>query len=297
MRVLATADLHFNHPRSRPLAEQCIAAMNAERADVLLVVGDTAIGDGQSLEECLGLFSFAGPRLFVPGNHELWTAGPDSYSLLSEDLPRRVRAIGWHWLPGAPYVSERCAIVGSLGWYDYSFAARSLGIPKRFYAAKVSPGAVEHLGGAYRELLERSDDVSPRAMQVVARWNDGKFIKLGRSDEQFFEEILGLLSADLASVSSAGEVLAAVHHLPFRALLPPERNAQWDFTKAYLGSARIGRLLQQHDNVRTVLCGHSHMPAEATVESIQAINIGSGYRFKTYRIVEMTGGEAGITAT
>ena len=35
---------------------------------------------------------------------------------------------------------------GSLGWYDYSFAQASLGIPRRFYEAKVSPGVAERLG-------------------------------------------------------------------------------------------------------------------------------------------------------
>ena len=65
-------------------------------------------------------------------------------------------------------------------------------------------------------------------------------------------------------------------------LLPPPRTAQWDFAKAYLGSARLGELLLEFPNVTRALCGHSHFPAEATVGHIRATNVGSGYRWKTF---------------
>src|SRR3954453_17860267 len=102
MPLLVTADLHFNHPRSRPIAEDLIERMNRAGGDVLLVVGDTAVADGDSLEQCLSRFRFHGPKLFVAGNHELWTlaSSPDSYELFTTTLPRRVRGLGWHWLQG-----------------------------------------------------------------------------------------------------------------------------------------------------------------------------------------------------
>src|SRR5689334_17194481 len=136
MRLLVTADLHYNHPRSRGLAEALIDEMNAAGGDVLLVVGDTAVADGDSLERCLERFRFAGPKLFVAGNHELWTRGEDSHRLFTEDLPRRVRSLGWQWLETTPFVAEDLAIVGSVGWYDYAFARPELQIPRRFYENK-----------------------------------------------------------------------------------------------------------------------------------------------------------------
>src|SRR5215207_2345333 len=133
MRLLATADLHYNHAKSRASADELIDRLNGEKADVLLVIGDVAAADGDALEQCLSRFRFEGPRLFVAGNHELWTHGPDSHRLFREDLPRRVRALGWQWLQTDPFRLGNVAIVGSLGWYDYSFAQDSLGIPRRFY--------------------------------------------------------------------------------------------------------------------------------------------------------------------
>lgn len=285
MRLLVTADLHYNHPRSRALADDLIDRMNRAGGDILLLIGDTAAFDGPLLETCLSRFSFTSPRLFVAGNHELWTHGPDSYRNFREGLPRRVKELGWQWLQSEPYlVGEQVAMVGSVGWYDYSFAQANLQIPRRFYAAKVSPGAAAHLP-EHAALL--GDDVPPHAREIVARWNDGKFVKLHRSDEQFVKELLDELERQLESLRHIPRVLAAIHHLPFAELLPPPHSAQWDFAKAYLGSERIGQLLLRYPNVRDVLCGHSHFAAEATVGHIRAVNIGSGYRAKRFHVIDL----------
>jgi Icc-related predicted phosphoesterase len=287
MRLLITADLHYNHPKSRALAEELIDRMNADHGDVLVVVGDTAVADGDSLEACLSRFNFTGPKLFVAGNHELWTSGDDSHAILTEQLPQRVRKLGWHWLETEPFVVGDIAIVGSVGWYDYSFAVRELGIPRRFYAAKVSPGAAERLS-QFADLFEITDDILPIAREVVARWNDGKFVKLHRSDDDFLQEILDRLANQLMALAGKKQVIACVHHLPFRDLLPPPHSAQWDFAKAFLGSDRIGQLLLAFENVRHVFCGHSHMPMTADIGGLNAVNIGTGYRWKTYKMLEIS---------
>ena len=286
MRLLVTADLHYNHPRSRPLAEDLIDRMNAAGGDVLLLIGDTAIGDGDSMEQCLGRFRFSGPKLFVAGNHELWTARPDSYRLFTDELPRRCANLGWQWLNSRPFVAESIAIVGSLGWYDYSFAPAHLGIPRRFYEHKVSPGVAERYE-EYALLLSPTSDISPAAREIFARWNDGTHIKLGRTDEQFLAELLAMLENQLQSLKEIPRIVAAIHCVPFAQLLPPSHSTQWDFARAYLGSEKIGELLSRYANVHQVLCGHSHFPVETQIGSIHAINIGSGYRAKSFRMVEI----------
>jgi predicted phosphodiesterase len=286
VRLLITADLHYNHPRSRPVAEDLIDRMNAAGGDVLLVIGDTAASDGDAFEQCLSRFHFSGPKLLVAGNHELWTHGPDSREIFTRTLPRRTRALGWHWLEDEPFARDGLAVVGSVGWYDYSFAPNTLGIPRRFYEHKISPGAAERLS-EFAYLLEPADDIAPSAREVVARWNDGKFVKLGQSDGAFLQERLDALESQLSRLGGAAEVIAAVHHLPFRELLPPLRAGQWDFAKAFLGSGRIGELLLQFPNVRRVFCGHSHFPADVHVGAIHAVNVGSGYRHKTFLEVDV----------
>ncbi len=307
MRLVATADLHYNHPRSRRLADELIDQINALEADAILLIGDTAVADGDSLDRCLGRFRFTGPRLFVPGNHELWTSRDDSYRLFREELPRRIREAGWRWLQDDPFVAPlkpggaHIAVVGSIGWYDYSFAHQDLKIPRRFYEHKVSPGAAMQLGG-YGHLVSRSDDIPPHAANVMARWNDGAFVKLHRNDEAFLDELLHQLEAQLTQLASAAHIVAAVHHVPLAALMPEHSHVRAEhlpfgramanpgflFARAFLGSPRIGRVLLHHPNVRTILCGHSHLPVEADLNGVRAINIGSGYRAKRHCVIELS---------
>jgi hypothetical protein len=286
MRVLITSDLHYNKPKSKLLADDLIDRMNAAGGDVLVIVGDTAVDDGDAFEQCLTRFKFAGPKLVVAGNHELWTRTSDSYHLLKHTWPQRASAIGWQWLQDEPFVAGEIAIVGSVGWYDYSFAQPSLGIPRRFYEHKISPGAAERFE-EFAFLFDRADDIPPHAREVVARWNDGRHVKLGRSDEQFLAELNAQLDSQLQGLRSKRQVIAAIHHLPFREILPPPHNAQWDFAKAYLGSDAIGRVLLKYPNVTHAFCGHSHTWGMANVEHIQVTNIESGYRMKSYTTLEV----------
>ena len=288
MRLLLTADLHYNHARSRPLADALIDDMNRAGGDVLVVIGDTATHEGDALEQCLSRFNFKGPKLIVAGNHELWTHGDDSYALFTDELPRRCRALGWQWLETEPFVSagDDLAIVGTVGWYDYSFAQANLEIPLRFYEHKISPGAAAYLE-SFAHLIDHADAVSPRAMQIVARWNDGRYVKLHRGDREFLAELIDRLDRQLAAVAHVKNIVAVTHHIPFAELLPPPRAAQWDFAKAYLGADLLGRTLLKRPNLRHAFCGHSHFPAAARVEHIAAVNIGSGYGWKTFKTLEL----------
>jgi len=286
MRIVITSDLHHNHHRSKPLAEELIDKINRAGGDVLVLVGDSAVLSDGALEACLSRFKFSGTKLFVPGNHELWTRGSDSYELFTRILPQRVEALGWRWLQTNPFVSDEVAIVGSLGWYDYSFAQVSLGIPRRFYERKISPGAAERME-EYASLLAPADDISSHGRGVIARWNDGKFVQLHRTDDQFLDDLLAMLRSQLEALKGHPRVIAAIHQLPFRELLPPPHTDQWDFAKAYLGSPRIGEVLLGFENVREVYCGHSHYPAEAQLGRVRAVNVGSGYRHKTFCAVDV----------
>jgi 3',5'-cyclic AMP phosphodiesterase CpdA len=286
MRLLITADLHFNHARSKPLAIELIDRMNQAGGDAILLVGDTAVADGDDLENCLSRFTTSRPKLFLCGNHELWTRGPDSHDLFTTDLPRRIQSLGWRWLETQPLLERSFAIVGTVGWYDYSFASPRLDIPERFYQARISPGAAQYL--QRDDLLADRADLTPDALELVARWNDGKFVKLHRSDHAFLEECLTRLAAHLEQTAALPRVLVATHHVPFAELLPPMRYNQVEFAKAYLGSQRIGDLIRRFPNVRDVFCGHSHFAAQATLGGgIRAVNIGSSYRHKTFETLDL----------
>ena len=70
-----------------------------------LMIEENGQGAGDQVYESHGV------KLFVAGNHELWAHDADSYQLLREELPRRIRSLGWHWLEGNPFVGTDAAIV------------------------------------------------------------------------------------------------------------------------------------------------------------------------------------------
>ena len=293
-RLAVTADLHYDVPRSRAPAQQIIAEINAAEVDGVLLVGDSATAVGEGLEQCLALFRRDRPGWFVPGNHELWTKlqPRDAEYLLAEELPARVSQAGWSWLPGAPARLGNATLIGSPGWYDYAFAEGRLGIPRRFYEAKVSPAAARTL--RRQDLDPLAPDVSPAARDFLARWNDGRFIHGIGSDAAFLDRRLAELLCDLAA-AGPGPIVAAVHVAPHETLLPkvpqtgavpPDRYAL-AFTRAYLGSPAIGELLLAHENVSVVVCGHTHVPREAVVEGRRFLNIGSTYTTKRFEILEL----------
>lgn len=291
-----TADLHFDVARSRTPAQEIIGQINQAKPDGVLLIGDTATADSTGLEECLALFAPAAHRLFVPGNHELWARRQPrpAEGLLGDELRTRVTAAGWHWLPGAPFRVGRCAIVGSLGWYDYGFAEARLGLPRRFYEAKLSPGAARLLGR--QDLAPDVADIPEQSREFYARWNDGRFIHGIVDDEAFLATRLAELSADLTAVRGASQVVAAIHVAPVAELLPrvplegpiPADRLPLAFTRAYLGSSRLGDALGEFPNITHVYCGHTHIHRDASTSSQVRINIGSDYLRKRFEIVQLS---------
>jgi predicted phosphodiesterase len=57
MKIIITADLHYNVKRSRDPARQMIERVKHARPDVVALVGDTAGHDLSVLSECLSLFA------------------------------------------------------------------------------------------------------------------------------------------------------------------------------------------------------------------------------------------------
>ena len=178
MRLAVTADLHWGIDRRGDAATRDLARYVTEvRPDVLVVAGD--VGERKRFAQCLSLFSgLACPRLVLPGNHDLWTSSPaiSSLDVYEHRLPRQAEEMGFHYLDASPFVAPGDgAIVGSINWYDYSFAdpalAREFPNAPAMYAAKRFPRG----------------------------WhNDGRFVRLGMSDAEFTGRLVEQLRAPLA---------------------------------------------------------------------------------------------------
>ncbi|MFW6189485.1 MAG: metallophosphoesterase [Planctomycetota bacterium] len=260
--ILVTADLHFGlYPAGDAATLQMARRVRNSEADVFAICGDVGDADVESFEACLELFEeFDGLKLVVPGNHDLWTAAVPSDEKYRRILPAAAADHDFHMLDVAPVTAARVGFIGNIGWYDYSFRNERLNVPLQQYRRKELPG--------------------------VCSWNDGRFIEWEMSDEQFTEKcVRKLTSAYRAVEPEVHTVLALMHVVPFRELLYGSSTAAYEFSRAYLGSERFGRVLEDSPKVRYAFCGHRHGADHCEREGMDVVCVGSEYRRK--RMVEL----------
>lgn len=204
-------------------------------------------------------------------------------------LPNLAAEEGFELLDHAPVVLGGAALVGTVGWYDYTFAEPSLGIPEVFYRAKVSPGAAQYLGGYESVLDEHRSRLTEEHLAMGVRWMDGRHVRLGMSDEEFVDVLVRRLSEQLGEF--AGEevkrVIAFTHHLPFEELVPRGRPARFAFAAAYMGSEKFASALLACPKLTDVYCGHSHWPARTRRGGVNVVNIGSTYVEKRLEVLDV----------
>src|SRR5262245_162533 len=128
LRLAITADLHWGHGARGDEATRLLCAhLSHEPPDVLLLGGD--LGTGGHFDECLALFDgLTCRKAAVPGNHDVWVepddARGDSLDLYQRLLPAACAAHGVVYLDHGPLRLPEAdlAVVGSMNWYDYSWA-------------------------------------------------------------------------------------------------------------------------------------------------------------------------------
>ena len=206
MRVFFASDLHYDKSRGRASTEAMARYLCdvGTPEDVLWLGGDYANDDAR-LTECLRLFEgFAGEKLAIAGNHDVWTddASNDPQSSASmrryRDLSECFASAGFHALEDRAKCIQGVGFVGALGWYDYSFRVDALDLPMDVYRKKAMP---ESRG---------------------AVWNDARFVRWGRTDPEVTEWQFGRLEAQLESMTHADRLLVATHHVPTERLLRAE---------------------------------------------------------------------------
>lgn len=264
MRIIITADIHYGVGNNQEILKAFTSEMCAAKADVLILAGDTFAIEQKLLVDCLHLFDkFKGPKLFVAGNHDLWTTKGNSLVVYDNILPKLTRDCGFHYLDQSPYINKGIGFVGNIGWYDYSFKDPSVPIPEKYYTEKQWPG--------------------------VVTWNDCHFVKLGMSDQEFVNRLNKKLKNHLRKVSSKknNSIICITHCLPFKELLPTPVTSLDKYLAAFSGNTKIGETILQFPKIKYVFCGHTHQRKETIINGIKCINIGSDYLRKRSEIIQL----------
>lgn len=262
MKMFFASDLHYGVHREGDAAVRSLAdhvrTADVDKDDLLVLVGDLATDDA-TLRSCLRLFAgFPGRKCAVAGNHDVWVEREDSSWTRYRRLSTIFRAAGFHPLEDEPLVVDGVGLAGSMGWYDYSFRDKELGIPLSCYRAKTLPGAAEPI------------------------WNDARLVRWGMSDEDMARWQAERLERHMASLRGCREIVLAIHHVPTKRLLfHPRCLVPYGtrFANAFLGSERFGEIALRH-RAALVVNGHIHMEGTKRVGDTAFMSIGGGYRAK-----------------
>jgi len=282
LRILASSDLHYNLPRSRPGVRDLAKQVAHRGADVLVLAGDIAGTKLSDFAEALELFEpFKNQKLLVAGNHDLWVdADGDSHSKWAEELPELAKQYDFRMLDCGELIVDDVAFVGNVGWYDYTFRRDDLAIPMRFYEAKIGPG----FAAATPELeflLEPRSELQRRHFRITTAWQDGRYVDLPFGDVEFTDRLIGRLEEQLVrAANKVDKIVSVIHHLPHRELVRYRGEISWDFAAAFLGSPRFSQVLGGYDQVRLCLSGHSHRADCIRDNGVEYVTIGSNYTKK-----------------
>jgi 3',5'-cyclic AMP phosphodiesterase CpdA len=290
VKICAAADLHF--PRQgRDWCAELARRMCGSGADVLVLAGDIATGKEDAYRALLGLFEgFAGPKLFVPGNHDLWGEADDRNTpqRYRGQLKEIVERYGFRYLPGAPLEHEGIGFVGSAGWYDYGFRQRTSPQSEiRVTPLRALPGdpttrlrtmngcrnipwedlTTTHYAG--RALLW-TDDGQLQSML----WNDAVYVDWGEDDASVARRMATEVQADIDRLGEGVDTLVAVYHcVPFEALLGgAAEDVGLAYCRAFMGSHLLGEVLLRDERFRLALCGHAHHQKVLEIGHLVAAN-------------------------
>lgn len=283
LTIIAGSDFHY--PR-RVASTEAVARMAASDADVLILAGDmTDTFDPVGLFELMqAAESFSGPRLYVWGNHELWSKKTPAAKLHDEALPALAREAGFHPLEAdGPMVTGGVAFVGVMGWYDYGFRMTSTDDDAEVLDARLADNKLKlersgrGLGDLTVEDYERKTLTWYEQGRVrSASWSDGKLARWEASDAELTQRAVDRLGEQLEQASSEADAIVAVTHMVPDARGLHEPVGAWRaWIRAYMGSPQLGAVLEEYPKVQNVLFGHCHRGHSFTSSHWQAHNIAS----------------------
>lgn len=288
MIIVAAADLHLS-PKTLDQPARLQERASALAADVLIIAGDLTTGSlAQFASAFRALSVFPGPKLFVPGNHDLWqkAEGRDTWRRYEAELAEVAAAAGFHYLDAAPFIHEGHGFVGAMGWYDYT--TRQVEPPDA--DLKLSPATLSSPGGAFRTRSGRRnlawedltpDDYRTKALQCQDDnvlqglvWNDGFYIDWKRTDEGMVGYFCEKLEQQAEQVAPEVDHLVAVtHFVPFPQILPTAKTVTGAYIRAFAGSSRLGDTIRGLPKIQAALFGHWHNPGTYQIGDLKAVNV------------------------
>ncbi len=269
MRIASVSDVHFNFGHYKESNLQLLDRINKSNADVLIIAGDFSAGDfDKNYTPWLSRMSFKGPKLAVPGNHDMWDSGITTTKRY-QDFCKYMQSQGWHVLDEGPFISDGVGFVGNMGWYDYSFFPKA--DAKRDQQARDISGIIGETVSSWNDLKRF---LPTKTLPHICNWNDVNYTDWKRPDAAISDYFARQLSSDISKIEKQCDAIVAVtHHLPFEELVKRTYDVEFDFCNAFTGSYRLGEEMRKNEKVTVAICGHSHNPQHKKISNIDAYEV------------------------
>lgn len=248
MKIGTISDLHIDrHPHLNPeiYLEKLCQVIKQRSIELLIIAGDISNDYRisykfiQSIQELSGI-----PTYFVPGNHDLWSDQVDKTSteILSFFRSKKECLIG-----NPIIIHDQYAIVGHVGWYDYSYA------DNRFSQQKIASG--KHYGATWQDKVRTDWSLSDPQLSLLAAQEVEK---------------------DINNVSPR-QIILVTHVVTHPQFVVPTPHRIFDFFNAFIGTRDFDTIYKNYP-IRFSVMGHVHFRKKLVENNIIYICPCLGYQ-------------------
>lgn len=227
MKLLIMSDLHLDKNSmysGRNLLPELIDKIKTKNPDIILIAGDLSNFAEDSLKIIRVIEHNTGVKvLFIPGNHDMWVDTHESSDKVYNDFKEDASSI-----IDKPYaLNDEYVVIGDMGWYDYSLAPATI---------------------PYYTMRSRKKSL----------WVDAKYVRFNLKDEEVYDKIHNSLKKQLDAHKDK-KVIFMNHFVPYADFVVTKSDdAEWNLCNGFMGSSRLGELLDSYSNIEYVIFGHTH---------------------------------------
>lgn len=275
MKVAYTSDIHADITlNNKQLVPYLVNRIKEIEPDVFVIAGDVSNSlDG--LDNTLKQFSeLECLKVMIPGNHDVWfesknslRKGKDSFYKYREAIPQICKSNGFIYPIEEPYIINNIAIVGNLGWYDYSMADIRLTDKYNFLDYTIGKFLEGEWNDSKYAVWLRAPN-SPNWKERLRTFNNNAVF------EQLFYELKAVVQQIPNSIK---QLLIVLHTAPFKeCILTGDVPSPFD---AYEGSVQIGEFISDvaKDRSVSVICGHRHKKLFLHMGNVKVYRSPVGY--------------------
>lgn len=229
MKLLSLSDLHIDNTLREYQGDVVgeIASYIKEVApDRVVVAGDMAGGAQACIRFIEEIEQRSGvPLSYIPGNHSIWTMSKETDSWYEYDL---LKAHHSSLIDRPLELNDEWVMIGDMGWYDYTYRQPHVSL---------------------QEVLKNRNMMWKDS--VMARWG-------AMSDEDVCYAMLDKIETQLQAYQGK-KIIFVNHFIPYLDYCPVATSYEiWNMIRPFMGSIKIGELLDRYEGVKYVIFGHIH---------------------------------------